>query len=216
VRGDVGCPRCGAELLLVSAEAVARIGERDEARDLLARWRSLAPRPDTEQEMLWLHASALATADVAARAAALDAAVAAAETTEYGLVSLWIRLDLGRALAAAGSDRAVTELERVASIAPEHGAGTVLELADQTLRTLGVRTWRRGAAGVPLTTRELEIAQLIAGGATNREIAETLFLSPKTVERHVSNALRKVGARNRTQLAERLRDPAVEDEGNPR
>jgi DNA-binding NarL/FixJ family response regulator len=79
-----------------------------------------------------------------------------------------------------------------------------------------VRTWRRGAAGAPLTRRELEVVQLVAGGATNREIAETLFLSPKTVERHVSNALKKVGARNRTQLAERLRDPAAEDEGDPR
>jgi DNA-binding NarL/FixJ family response regulator len=71
-------------------------------------------------------------------------------------------------------------------------------------------------AGAPLTRRELEIAQLVAGGATNREIAETLFLSPKTVERHVSNALKKAGARNRTQLAERLRDHGAESKGNPR
>jgi DNA-binding CsgD family transcriptional regulator len=202
----VGCPRCAAELLLLSAEALARIGERAEAREMLARWRSLAVRPDTEQEVLCLHATALAGADPPARATALDAVVVVVEGSEYGLMSLWIRLDLGRALAEVGSDRAVTELERVASIAPARGAVTVLELAEQALRTLGVRTWRRGAAGAPLTARELEIAQLVAGGATNREIAETLFLSPKTVERHVSNALKKIGARNRTQLAERLRD----------
>jgi DNA-binding NarL/FixJ family response regulator len=79
-----------------------------------------------------------------------------------------------------------------------------------------VRTWRRGAAGAPLTARELEIAQLVAGGATNREIAETLFLSPKTVERHVSNALKKIGARNRTQLAERLRDRGAGSTGTAR
>jgi DNA-binding NarL/FixJ family response regulator len=146
--------------------------------------------------------------DAAARAAALQAALAAAELSAYGLVALWVRLDLGRELAAAGSDRAVAELERVAAIAPERGAETVLELADQALRALGVRTWRRGATGAPLTERELEVARLVSGGATNREIAATLFLSPKTVERHVSNSLRKLGARNRAELASRLRDLA--------
>jgi DNA-binding CsgD family transcriptional regulator len=212
----VACPRCAAELLLLSAEAVARIGEPEEARDMLARWESQALRPDTEQELLWLHVSALAETDLAARTAALDSVLAVATSSEYGLLPLWIGLDLGRALAEAGSDRAVTELKQVASTAFERGAGTVLELAEQTLRTLGVRTWRRGAAGAPLTRRELEIAELVAGGSTNREIAETLFLAPKTVERHVSNALKKVGARNRTQLAERLRDHRAESTGDPR
>jgi DNA-binding CsgD family transcriptional regulator len=212
----VACPRCAAELLLLSAEAVARIGERDAARDMLARWESLASRPDTEHELLCLHAGALATTDLAARIAALDAVLAVAESSEYGLLPLWIRLDLGREVAAAGGERAVAELERVAAIARERGAETVLELADQALRALGVRTWRRGAAGAPLTRRELEVARLVSGGATNREIAATLFLSPKTVERHVSNALKKLGARNRTELGERLRGGASEYAGNAR
>jgi DNA-binding NarL/FixJ family response regulator len=56
----------------------------------------------------------------------------------------------------------------------------------------------------------------VSGGATNREIAKTLFLSPKTVERHVSNALKKLGARNRTELGERLRGGAAEYAGNAR
>ena len=42
---------------------------------------------------------------------------------------------------------------------------------------------------------------MIAEGSSNREIAETLVLSPKTVERHVTNILAKLGARNRTELA---------------
>ena len=56
----------------------------------------------------------------------------------------------------------------------------------------------------------------MAGGATNREIAQTLFLAPKTVERHVSNVLRKVGARNRTELASRLHEREAEYAGNAR
>jgi DNA-binding NarL/FixJ family response regulator len=52
-----------------------------------------------------------------------------------------------------------------------------------------------------LSRREREIAQLVASGVSNPDIARSLFLSRKTVERHVSNILAKTGARNRTQLA---------------
>jgi DNA-binding NarL/FixJ family response regulator len=61
-----------------------------------------------------------------------------------------------------------------------------------------------------LTEREQVIARLIAGGASNPEIAERLFLSRKTVERHVSNVLRKAGVRNRAELAARVAQLGVE------
>jgi DNA-binding NarL/FixJ family response regulator len=148
--------------------------------------------------------------------AGLETALAAAERSPYRLHAIWIRLDLGRALAEAGSEAAVGVLEGVASAARERGAGTVQELAEQALRALGVRTWRRGPTGAPLTAREREVARLVASGATNREIAQTLFLSPKTVERHVSNALRKLGVRNRAELAAYVRDLEAEHAGNAR
>lgn len=62
-----------------------------------------------------------------------------------------------------------------------------------------------------LTEREQVIAHLIAGGASNPEIATRLFLSRKTVERHVSNVLRKAGVRNRAELAARVTE--LEGEG---
>jgi non-specific serine/threonine protein kinase len=52
-----------------------------------------------------------------------------------------------------------------------------------------------------LSSREREIAELVAQGATNREIAERLFLSHRTVEGHVSRALDKLDLQRRSQLA---------------
>jgi DNA-binding CsgD family transcriptional regulator len=199
----VGCRRCGADLLLRSAEAFARIGDREEARRMLAAW-DLSLYKDELNALIRSHAGALADDDTATRAARLETVLAAAEESPFRLEALWARLDLGLALADAGDDRAAGELEGAATVAPELGAATVAKLAERALRSLGVRTWRRTAPGAPLTEREQEVARLVAEGATNREIAQLLFLSPKTVERHVSNVFKKVGVRNRAELASRL------------
>ena len=53
----------------------------------------------------------------------------------------------------------------------------------------------------PLTRRESEVAELVAQGLTNRELAEHLVLSERTVQGHVENILRKLGFTSRTQIA---------------
>jgi len=53
----------------------------------------------------------------------------------------------------------------------------------------------------PLSTREMEVLALIARGLSNREIAESLFLSEKTVKTHVANILQKLDVKSRTQAA---------------
>ncbi len=74
--------------------------------------------------------------------------------------------------------------------------------AEVELRATGERVAARKAPpGSELTAQELQIARLVAAGATNREVAAALFLSTKTVERHLSAAYRKAGVRSRTQLA---------------
>jgi DNA-binding CsgD family transcriptional regulator len=210
----VSCPRCGAELLLFSAEALARLGEAAEAQVALKRWRTLGIREDDMHPLVVGHSAALAEPDPAARATALEAALAEAERSPYAMQALWIHLDVGRALGELDPGEAIRHLQTTVERAAARDAGTVQDLAGRALRTLGVRTWRRGSGGAPLTAREEEVGRLVVEGATNREIAQTLFLATKTVERHVSNLLRKLGARNRTELAARLGEP--KDAGDPR
>ncbi|WP_219472365.1 response regulator [Nonomuraea rhizosphaerae] len=57
-----------------------------------------------------------------------------------------------------------------------------------------------------LSAREVEVARMVAAGASNREIAAHLFITEGTVKNHVSSVLRKLGLRDRTQLALHVRD----------
>ncbi|HLZ61485.1 MAG TPA: response regulator transcription factor [Ktedonosporobacter sp.] len=58
----------------------------------------------------------------------------------------------------------------------------------------------------PLTEREREILALLARGASNREISETLYIAGGTVKNHLSNILGKLGVRDRTQAALKARE----------
>jgi DNA-binding CsgD family transcriptional regulator len=60
-----------------------------------------------------------------------------------------------------------------------------------------------------LTPQELQVAALVADGATNREAAASLFLSGKTIEFHLRNVYRKLGIRSRTELARVMSAPAA-------
>jgi DNA-binding NarL/FixJ family response regulator len=148
--------------------------------------------------------------DTATAVAVLTAVHEEAERLGGMLLALWAQLDLGRALLPADRHRAAQALRSASELASSIGAVTVHELAEQALRSLGVRTWKRGPsaaarAGIDaLSKREREIAELAGSGASNPEIAQVLFLSRKTVERHLTNVYAKVGARNRTELASLL------------
>lgn len=212
----VGCPRCAAELLQLAAEALARVGKGQAARRALRRREPVGATLDEFDRIADTHAGALALRTAGERIEALEAAVTTAAASPYRLPVLWIRLDLGRARAAVGDLRAVPELKYVVAAANDCGAVTMRELAGRTLRSLGVRTWRRAATGSPLTPREEEVARLVSEGVTNREVAARLFLSPKTVERHLVNLFRKLEVRNRTELAARLADVDAKRTGFPR
>jgi DNA-binding CsgD family transcriptional regulator len=78
------------------------------------------------------------------------------------------------------------------------------------LRTLGVRVARpapraRSESGPEaLSQREREIAELVTEGMTNKEIAATLYLSPKTVDKHLGSVFRKLGVNKRAAVSAKL------------
>jgi DNA-binding NarL/FixJ family response regulator len=115
----------------------------------------------------------------------------------------------GRALAHAGDrDRAGEVLERAAADLQQLGAIRYRDATERELRRIGHRIHRRSQPTAPdgsgiasLTKRELEIARRIVDRQTNRQIAEELFLSPKTVETHIRNIFGKLGADSRVEVA---------------
>jgi DNA-binding CsgD family transcriptional regulator len=77
-------------------------------------------------------------------------------------------------------------------------ARTELRASGEVLRT------RDDRPADELTAQELQVALVVAGGATNREAAARLFLSPKTIEFHLGHIFRKLRLRSRTELARRF------------
>jgi len=75
------------------------------------------------------------------------------------------------------------------------GAGPDVEAVDALSSTA------RSSSVNPLTTRECEVLRLVAAGMTNRSIANQLFLSEKTVARHLSNIFSKLDVTSRTAAA---------------
>lgn len=100
----------------------------------------------------------------------------------------------GDALTCSSPEDAVAHLADAARGFTELGATGDAARCQHRLRELGVQTsppGRRGY-GIQLSPREREVAELLAGGATNQDIAQTLFLSPRTVEKHVARVLVKL------------------------
>ena len=212
-----GCGRCYWEAVLQAAEAQARNADVAASRDALERWKEAHPHPHGGPGARRAYVRALLAMhrDPAASLPLFEEATSLASAVGYELLRLWIKLDAAAALARVDRPRGVEALREAARAAQSMGARSEQALALQQLRALGVRTWRRRGDAAPLTARELEIARLVAAGDSNPQIAAALFISRKTVERHVSNILAKLGARNRTELAAKLpRDRA--DQGAAR
>ena len=165
--------------------------------------------------------------ELAAGAAATGGAWAAAATARCRLlVEGDDRLDehIAAALAAHARLPQPFELARTQLCAGEQlrrarrraDARSLLAGAHATFAALGAEPWAaraahelRAAGGQrseqspddeTLTARERDVCTLVAGGATNREVAAALYMSPRTVEHHLRMAYRKLGVRSRTEM----------------
>ena len=115
-------------------------------------------------------------------------------------------VELGAAL-RRGNRRSESRepLRRGLELATDCGAAPLAERAETELLATGARPRRVALSGVDsLTPSERRVAEMAAEGGTNREIAQALFVTPKTVEVHLSSAYRKLGISSRRQLASAL------------
>ncbi len=184
-------------LLPASVEILLAAGARDEARAAADELSEVARALDAEVvHAMAAHASgavALATGDARGALEPLRRSLAAWQRIGAPYLAARIRVLVGEACRALG-DAEGAELEREAARSVFRELGAAPELA--RLEGGGGRT-DPGARPHGLTPRELEVLLLVASGKTNKAIAAQLFLSEKTVDRHMSNILTKLDVPSR-------------------
>ncbi|WP_433333482.1 LuxR C-terminal-related transcriptional regulator [Spirillospora sp. CA-294931] len=198
--GDKGGWVWSAELVEAAVDALLRAGDRDRARRVVGECEAgVRDRDAPFAHALLGHCHAM----IAAVEGRIPQAVAMFTTAADGMAALARPYERARALEAAARclidtdpGRALAPAARAAEVFTELGATWDAARCGHLVRehggASGGRRGRRGY-GRELSPRELDVARLLASGRTNKQIAEVLFLSPRTVERHVASVLRKLG-----------------------
>jgi DNA-binding CsgD family transcriptional regulator len=124
-----------------------------------------------------------------------------------------VRLNFGEVLRRIGERRDAREQLRAAlELFETLGANPWSERARQELRASGATIRRREPNTIDtLTPQELQVARVVAAGATYKEAAAKLFLSPKTIEYHLGKIYRKLGIASGRQLAGRLAEEGLSE-----
>jgi DNA-binding CsgD family transcriptional regulator len=143
-----------------------------------------------------------------------EAALAAADDAATRFEALGFKLEHGRALLLAGDAlrrrgerrRAADRLESAADTFAALGAPLWLARIERELKRARPRPQR----DQELTSAERRVAELVAAGSTNREVAAQLFTTVGTVEVHLTRIYRKIGVRSRTELARRVAEGRLE------
>lgn len=187
--------------LLVEAE-IAR-GRQDAAVQAAQRLAVLAER--TRCEVAGARAERAlgrVSTDQPAGGDRLRTAIARFSELEMPVEAARAGLLLAEALREVDRPSAVHEVRSACLCFERIGARPDADRAAALLRSLGVKAARPRAPGTgSLTRREHEVLALLAEGLTNRQIAQRLYLSPKTVEHHVRSVLFKLDLSNRTEAA---------------
>lgn len=141
--------------------------------------------------------------DIAAGLAVLDGAVEQLRPLQLPYYEARLLFNLGQALRRVGKRKQADDvLAQASDLFSAMGAGEFLAMTNRERRAGGLGQRTPQFAG--LTPQEEEIAQAVAAGATNREVADEFYLSTKTVEYHLTRVYRKLGIRSRSELPRAL------------
>jgi DNA-binding CsgD family transcriptional regulator len=187
------------------AEALVRVGDLDRAREIVDLYeqrarvmdRALAIAPALRCRAL----VAEAQGELERAADLLREALSHHDQVAMPFSRARTELVLGRVERRRGERRAARQaLEAAVATFTALGAPLWAELATKELGRVPIR---RRAAEDSLTPTETRVAELVSEGLTNRQIAQTLFVTDKTVEANLTRIYRKLGVRSRTELATR-------------
>jgi DNA-binding CsgD family transcriptional regulator/tetratricopeptide (TPR) repeat protein len=176
--------------------------------DVVGRWSDRSASNVPSIRALWLQSNALATESVDDIAASI-----ALWRTSWRTLSLADALVDGAAIAGRrGLKQLAREyLAEARSIFESVGAHGSLAKANRIGLGVGVAVKRGRTAVRPvsgwssLSPAELEVARLVADGFTNRQVADQLFVSPRTIETHLNHVFTKLAIRSRRELGEQVR-----------
>jgi DNA-binding CsgD family transcriptional regulator len=187
-------------------EALVRLGRREEAIVVCERWRARG----AAEARLWApplvaRCTGLVAEDDEACETALVQALDEGGAVGDPYATARTRLLLGETLRRRGRRLdARRELAAAVEVFERLDAAAWAERGRRELRASGAKLRRSAEAGDDLTPQELQIALQVAEGKANKEVAATLFLSPKTVEFHLSRIYRKLGVASRAELVRRF------------
>jgi DNA-binding CsgD family transcriptional regulator len=188
-------------------EALIGTGRADEANQVLARFERMAVSLDRPSARA---SSARCGALLAADAGDMEDALAACDEAHRQHARLDAPFELARTLLVEAALRRRMRQKAVARELFEEAAAIFERLRAapwaERARAEQERIGGGAGAGSALTTTERRVAELVAGGMKNREVAATLFISPRSVEANLTKVYRKLGV-SRAALGARLNEP---------
>jgi DNA-binding CsgD family transcriptional regulator len=230
LRSQRGAREEGAQDLRAAGRIFERLGFRN---PILARWRSplaLALPPEAAEEARWLVNEELRDAvaagltrsqGIALRAAGcleggergvelLERSLSELQRDDHVLERARTLVELGGMLRRANQKAASRgPLQAGLDLAHRCGAERLAARATEELRASGARPRRHAVSGPDaLTSSEARVVHMAADGMSNREIAQSLFVTAKTVENQLGSAYRKLGVSSRDRLRSALAEPA--------
>ncbi len=188
--------------------ALVSLGRWNEARSLAEETLAFARTFGAPRSLGSAYrAMAVSTLDLNERISWLGDSVEVLKGSPARLEAAESMIGLGAALVERQDlDSARTVLREGAVLASTCKAHRLVETAGSHLRAAGARPRRLGSTGVDsLTPAEVRAVNMAAANATNREIAEQLFVNAKTIEGHLSRAYKKLGITSRSELAKVLK-----------